>query len=158
MLVRQPGRGGRTVEPGLASLEDVTATLLALAGVERPAYYDSVPLSGLGLEGAGRQRVFGFLGDGTMNFDGTHKWVKYSSGEQLLFEPDADPQEQTNLADTDAGRDIARRLDAELTRELMRSIAAAHTDLSIGHEPLWDSDAFGRPGWHRRYPQPLAPS
>ena len=158
MLVRQPGHGGASTVDQLVSLEDVTASLLALAGVERPAYYDSVPLPGLGLPGAGRERVFGFLGNGVMNFDGRYKWVKYTGGEQLLFDRDADPHEQTNLADTSVGRDIARRLDAELTAQWMRSTEAANSERLIAHEALWDSPDFGRRDWQRVYPQPMNPS
>jgi arylsulfatase len=157
MLVRRPGTGARTTEESIVSLEDVTATLLGLAGVERPAYYDSLPLPGLGLDGPQRKRVFGFLGNAQMNLDGRYKWVKYASGEQLLFDLDSDPEETTNLADSDDGRVRARQLDAELTRRLMRSMQAAHTERVVAHEPLWDSEAFGAPGWQRTYPQALPP-
>ena len=90
-----------------------------------------------------------------MNFDGRHKWVKYSSGEQLLFDLETDPQETTNLADTVGGRSIARRLDAELTTRVMRSLQAAHTERVIAHQPLWDNAAFGQAGWQRVYPQAM---
>jgi choline-sulfatase len=155
MLVRRPGSAGPHVDESLVSLADVTATLLALAGVERPAYYDSIPLPGLGLDGQRRERIFGFLGNALMNFDGRHKWVKYSSGEQLLFDLETDPQETTNLADTVGGRSIARRLDAELTTRVMRSLQAAHTERVIAHQPLWDNAAFGQAGWQRVYPQAM---
>ena len=155
MLVRHPGHGCRSVNESLVSLEDVTATLLRFAGVDLPPWYDSVPLPGLGLQGAGRERIFGFLGNACMIFDGRFKWVKYAGGEQMLFRRDADPQEIDDLADTDVGRQIARRLDGELTTRMLRSMQAAHSERVVAHEPLWDSPAFGQRGWQRRYPQSM---
>jgi arylsulfatase A-like enzyme len=155
MLVRHPGHGCGSVDESLVSLEDVTATLLRFAGVQPPSWYDSIPLPGLGLQGGGRERVFGFLGNACMNFDGRYKWVKYAGGEQMLFRLDTDPQEVEDLADTDVGRQIARRLDGELTTRMMRSMQAAHSERLIAHEPLWDSPAFGQRGWQRSYPQSM---
>ncbi len=155
MLVRQPGDGGRRVDASLVSLADVTATLLAMAGVDRPVWYDSQPLPGLGVETRARQRVFGFLGNALMNFDGRYKWVKYTNGRQLLFDLDTDPQEVTDLSCTDEGRHIARRLDGELTKQLLHSIQGAHSERLVAHETLWDSAVFGQPHWQRVYPQPM---
>ncbi|HCL27867.1 MAG TPA: sulfatase, partial [Candidatus Latescibacteria bacterium] len=70
-----------------------------------------------------------------MIFDGRFKWVKYAGGEQMLFRRDADPQEIDDLADTDVGRQIARRLDGELTTRMLRSMQAAHSERVVAHEP-----------------------
>lgn len=158
MLVRKPGHGGRSIDESLVSLEDVTATLLAAAGVERPSWYDSRVLPGLnfgGEDSQARQRIFGFLGNACMNFDGQHKWVKYTSGEHLLFDLNSDPHETEDLSHTESGRRIAQRLDAELTQRMMRSIQAANSERVVAHETLYDSQAFGQPDWQRRYPQPM---
>ena len=155
MLVRRPGHGSRSVDESLVSLEDVTATLLALAGVKRPGWYDSVPLPGLGTDGPTRQRIFGFLSNAVMNFDGRYKWVKYTAGPHLLFDLDADPQEVVDLSSTDEGRRVASRLDGELMRRMMGSIQGANSERIVAHETLYDSAAFGAFGWQRAYPQPL---
>ncbi|MEE2658273.1 MAG: sulfatase-like hydrolase/transferase [Candidatus Latescibacterota bacterium] len=154
MLVRMPG-GHSFRSQHVVSLEDVTATLLACAGIERPAYYDSVPLPGLGLDTTRRQRVYGFVTGATMNCDGRHKLVKYRSGRQQLFDVIADPHEQTDLSDTDAGWELARRLDGELTGQLLRSVEEANSERVIAHVPLWDCAEFGRGDWQRTYPMSL---
>ena len=80
-------------------LRDVTATMLSWAGVELPVWYDAVPLPGEGMPGErGRDRIFGMLTDGWMNYDGRFKLHRYRSGEALLFDIDNDPQEQTKSA------------------------------------------------------------
>lgn len=160
MLVRQPG-GDRTVDESLVSLEDVTATLLAAADVQRPAWYDSRVLPGLNLAPADvtpRKRIFGYLGNGCMNFDGQHKWVKYASGEQMLFNLDNDAAETEDLSQTSDGARIARRLDAELTQRMMRSMQAANSERIVAHETLYDSESFGQAGWQRQYPQSMRES
>jgi len=130
---------------------------LGLAGVDRPDYYDSCTLPELGLPDAPRERVFGFVGGAMMNTDGHWKWVKNSStGKSHLFNLDEDPHEQNDRQhESDETRGIAARLDGELTRQLLVSIAAAGSDRSIGNTPLWDDADFGQGRWHFDYPAAL---
>ena len=87
MLARVPWSDTSAVVDDLVELRDVTATMLAFAGVELPAYMDAQPMPGLGLsEGRGRDRIFGMLADGWMNFDGRYKLHRYSTGDELLFD------------------------------------------------------------------------
>ena len=154
LLVRLPWSHDATTVEGFASIGDITATLLALAGCPLPSYMDSQPLPGLGLPGAPtRERIFGFLASGCMNFDGTWKLVRYANGEELLFNLDEDPTEQTNRLADPACSDTLRRLDAELTREWMRSVDAANTDKIVAHHPLYNDKEYGKKGWQRPYPQ-----
>lgn len=157
LIVRQSARRQSVICEDVVSLADVTATLLGLAGVDRPDYYDSCTLPELGLPDAPRERVFGFVGGAMMNTDGHWKWVKNSStGKSHLFNVDEDPHEQNDRQhESDETRGIAARLDGELTRQLLVSIAAAGSDRSIGNTPLWDDADFGQGRWHFDYPAAL---
>jgi arylsulfatase len=154
LIARGVGGGEGKVQEGVASIEDITATLLSLGGCEVPAYADSMPLPGLGIpEEGNRTRVIGLLNGGWMCFDGEWKLVKYASEGSLLFNIKDDPQEQHNRIDDPACAEIARRLDGELAREVMRSVTAGHSDLVVAHTALYDEEGFGQPGWRRTYPQ-----
>lgn len=157
MLVVMPGIAGGAVARDLVTLTDVTATLLALAGVERPAYMDAQPLPGLGLTGASsRERIFGMTSGGWMNFDGSYRLHKYGTGESLLYHVADDPDEQANLYDDPAHLAVRNRLERELTGEIMRSMTDAfHANRVYSGNSMWSSRAFGVRGWQRRYPQPV---
>lgn len=155
LVVRLPQGGKGAVYDGLASIADITPTLLALAGCGAPGYMDAAPLPDLGVPTAPRERIFGLLASGCMAFDGEWKLVKYASGEHLLFNIREDPEEQQNCIDDPVCLDIHRRLDAELTSELLRSINEAHSDKVVAHIPLYDDAAFGQKGWKRTYPQAI---
>jgi arylsulfatase len=154
MIVRQPGGPAGVVSEEVVSLGDVTATLLALAGIDRPSYYDSQTLPGLGLPDPPRERVLGFVAGGLMNTDGHWKWVKNTgTGQSHLFNVDEDPLEQIDRQHESAEtRALAAGFDGELTRQLVRSITAGGSDRSIGNVPLWDSESFGQGTWQFDYP------
>ena len=70
-MVYLPWAEAGTVWDGPISIEDITATLLHFGGCEIPSHLDSIALPGLGIEGVKtRDRVYGFLGSGCMNYDG----------------------------------------------------------------------------------------
>jgi arylsulfatase A-like enzyme len=138
---------------GPVSIEDITATLLHYGGCKIPDYFDSIPLPGLGIDAKIRERVFGFLGSGCMNYDGQWKLSKYTTGVVQLFNVKDDPGEQNNRVDDPECFEIFRRLDAELTAQTMRSITAAHSEKLVNTS--WDDLEFGRGGWKRTYPQPI---
>ena len=153
LLVRPPGGSEPSVEEGLVELRDITATMLDLAGCEMPAYMDSQPLPGLGLsEREPRRRIFGALTKGWMAFDGRWKLCKYSDREALLFDLESDPTEERDLAGDPAYADVYRRLDAELTGEVMEATALGLHDRMVAPHSLSLSDDFGREGWGWRYP------
>lgn len=139
----------------LVMLTDVTATLLALAGVERPTYMDSQPLPELGLtDKPPRERIFGMTSSGWMNFDGTYRLHKYDTGESLLFNVQDDPTEQHNLLSDPAHHETLRRLENELTQEIMRSMTDSFQPNRVySGNSMWKSPEFGARGWQRRYPQ-----
>ena len=155
LIVRTPGQNGGRVSTEPASIEDITATLLSLGGVEPPGYMDSKPLPELGIPGsAPRDIVFGFLAGGCMAFDGEWKLIKYASGQTRLYNIPQDPGEQKNRLDE--RRDIADRLDAALTTKLFQSLRQSNREKTVDDSTgLWQSEAFGRLRWKRRYPQPL---
>lgn len=141
----------------LVMLTDVTATLLTLAGVEIPAYMDAQPLPALGLADApSRARIFGMTSSGWMNFDGTYRLHRYSTGEALLFNMVEDPDEQQNLLNDPAHQEIRNRLESELTVEIMRSMTDAFQPSRVySGNSMWSSPEFGSRGWQRQYPQPV---
>jgi arylsulfatase A-like enzyme len=153
LLVRIPSSAGAVVAREPTSIEDITATLLALAGCEVPSYMDSRPLPHVGLPGAApRDHVFGVLAPGCMAYDGTWKLAKYATGDALLFNVREDPGEQRNRIDDPACRDVARRLDAVLTADLLRSVNRSNAEKA--HHTDWEDPAFARGGgaWKRIYP------
>lgn len=157
MIVRHPGQVESGVSDAAVSLGDVTATLLAQAGIERPTYYDARTLPGLGLPDAPRQFVFGFVAGGMMCTDGHWKWMKNAgSGESHLFNLDEDPQELVDRQqDSDETRQMASRMDAALTRQIMASLAASSSDRLLGPAAMWDNDRFGAGDWTFDYPHRL---
>ncbi|NLD45136.1 MAG: hypothetical protein GX657_16775, partial [Chloroflexi bacterium] len=64
----------------------------------------------------------------------------------------ADPEEQRNLADDPLYAAEYRRLDQELTREVIRSVRAGNYEQRVMARSLSHSDEFGQRGWQRPYP------
>jgi arylsulfatase len=153
LIAHLPWASGATTDQPV-TLTDVTATLLRLGGASVPGWMDSRPLPGLGLEPSRRhEHLVGALAGGWAIQRGQWRLAKYATGETLLFDLAADPDEQRNLA---ADRpELYRELDAILTGEVMAGIAAAHAAQRV--DASWDSQAFGVEGWQRTYPRPVAP-
>ena len=151
MLVRHPGLQGATVSDDLVTLTDVTATMVGLSGRPIPSYMDARPLTGLGLTDEKREYIFGALRNGWMLYDGEWKLCKYPRGAHL-FNLRQDPTEEHNRAGDASCADTFHRLDAQLTREIMRS--AAEASFAGCHRTHSSSAEFGRPGWGRSYPMP----
>ena len=115
---------------------------------------DSRPLPGLGIPGAaGREFVIGALGGGWAIYDGKWRLAKYATGEAVLFDIEADPQEQHNLIDDPAHQSIYRQMDATLTHEVMRRSRQAFDPQRVYVTDLSQSNSFGREGWVRPYPR-----
>ncbi|MEM7129297.1 MAG: sulfatase-like hydrolase/transferase [Chloroflexota bacterium] len=154
MIVSVPDGPHGAVCSELVMLTDITATLLTLAKVELPAYMDSQPLPGLGLPDAlPRDRIYGMTSNGWMNFDGTWRLHKYSTGESLLFNVQDDPSEQRNLIRDPKYQEILVRLESELTQEIMRSVTDSHESSRVySGNSMWSDPSFGARGWQRQYP------
>ena len=156
LIVSVPEAQQGGVSRDLVECRDITATILGLAGVDVPAHMDSIPLPGLDLTDLPpRDRIFGMLTDGWMVFDGEWKLAKYATGEVVMFNLNDDPYEQRNLAEDPNYADVYRRLDAELTRELMDSNRFAMHDRTAMASDLSQDPGFGREGWQRPYPAPV---
>lgn len=152
LLVRAPG-GEPTRHEGLVELTDVTATILAHAGLPVPAHMDARPLPAAGLDAQdGREYVVGMLGTGWMIVDGEWKLCKYANGQAMLFHLPTDPCERLNRIADPAAAEVCRRLDAALTREIIRSVRAGCYERRVMAGSLSNSDDFGRRGWQRPYP------
>ncbi len=153
MIVHMPWADGPSVVDDMVELRDVTATMLGFAGVPIPANMDAQPMPGLGLpDGRGRERIFGMLTDGWMNFDGRFKLHKYASGDEMLYDLENDPGEQRNLVSDPAYAETRRRLDAELSTEVMVSMAQAMHDRLAHTGDMAQDPAFGKEGWIRPWP------
>ncbi|MBT3270051.1 sulfatase-like hydrolase/transferase [Candidatus Poribacteria bacterium] len=154
MIVRPPAGGEPGSSDALVELTDVTATILSAAGCETPGHMDSRPLPA-GADGAReRDHIIGIVRGGWMNFDGRHKLAKYAHGATQLFDVVDDPGEQTNLARDPAMGDVVRRLDSQLTSEVMRSAAAGHADKRLDPTASSGDRRFGTAAWQRTYPGP----
>ena len=95
IVLMGPGIDKNQTVNEMVELTDITSTILKWAGLPLPYWYDSEPLPGEGMPGQkGRERIFGLLSDGWMNFDGQYKLHKYLSGEVFLFDIAGDPDEQ----------------------------------------------------------------
>jgi len=152
LIVALPGATARRSDE-LVSLSDVTATLLELAGVERPGNMDAQPLP---LEaGAGRDHLIGALADSWCIQRERWRLAKYGTGEATLFDLAEDPREQRNLAEDPAHHATYRRLDAELTSAAMRLTLDAHAPERVYANDLSQDEAFGREGWQRLHPRPV---
>lgn len=154
LIVRTPKQSGSRVHGNPANIMDITATLLALGGLNVPGHLDSRPLADIGIDGASaREMVFGFVSGGFMAFDGTWKLAKYASGDTLLYNLEEDPGEQLNRYRDPDCRDILHRLDTALTTRLVQSIRDSNAEKTVdGQTGLWQDDAFGRLRWRRNYP------
>ena len=156
LIVSGPGIPQGSVSSHLVSIGDITATLLQAGGCPLPGYMDARPLPDLGIGDAPpRDRIIGFIANGGMNFDGTWKLVKYATGETLLFNLEEDPTEQHNRIDDPDCQAIYRRLDTELTQEMLRSIVDSHHEKRVAYTALYNEAEFGQKGWQRVYPQPF---
>ena len=162
MLVRQPGGPRGEVRQDLVALTDITATVLAAAGLAVPDHMDSRPLPGLGFSGEStHQWLFGCLQNGWMAFDGRYKLVKYANGADGLFDLSTDLCEEHNLAVSDSSFEQYRHLDRLLWREAMASTQSAHRYNQVfapAERALWADEEFGRPGWERPYPGKMGPN
>jgi hypothetical protein len=95
------------------------------------------------------------LTEGWMIFDGEWKLAKYDTGEIVLFNLKDDPNEQNNLVSAPAWSHVYRRLDAELTQELLESYRISLHDRLVQSGDMSQSAGFGREGWQRTYPAPI---
>ena len=155
LLVRVPGMEP-TVSDELVELRDVTATMLAFAGVDRPENMDSRTLPGLPIStDEPRDRIYGLLTDGWMINDGTWKLAKYATGENVLFNMENDPTEQYNLIEDPQHADTLRRLDADLTTYVMEEMHRSMFDRLAHSGDMSQDPAFGREGWQQPFPAPV---
>ena len=154
LIARVPGQPGGRERDELVALADINPSMIQTAGCAVPDYCDFQPLPGIGLaESAPREYLYGMMAGGWMAFDGRHKLCKYASGEHMLFDLEKDPTEIDNRISDDC--ENRERLDAALTREIMRSVLAARHDQLVYSTDLSGDRDFGQPGWQRTYPQPL---
>ena len=89
---------------------------------------------------------------GWMAFDGRWKLARYACGGALLFDLENDPDELRDLAADPDCASIYRRLNDELTDELMESMALAMHDRLTAPYSLAQDEHFAREGWSWSFP------
>ncbi|NKB70598.1 MAG: sulfatase-like hydrolase/transferase [Candidatus Latescibacteria bacterium] len=156
LIVRDPRRTAAPACNDPVALYDITPSMLQWADCPVPEYMDAQSLPGLGLaQDAPREILIGMMAGGWMAYDGRWKLHKYNSGEHLLFNMEEDPHEQHNRLDDPTCQDIRLQLDAALTSQIMRSVAASRHDQLVYGSDLSSDQDFGLPSWRRTYPNPL---
>lgn len=156
LLVSVPWLDGSKTCEDLVNLGDVTTAILHFAGCDRPDYMDIVSLPELDMTGRSpRDHIIGMTQSGWMIYDGEWRLSRYGSGDALLFNIKDDPDEQHNLFNDNKYLEIRNRLDTELTRAIMRSVARANHDQIVYTKDLSQQPLFGREGWQRPYPKPF---
>ena len=154
LVVRHPGIPSGT-RHDLVTLTDITASMLAIAGCDRPDYSDSLPLPGLGLaDESQRDSIVSVLNSGWAIYDGEWKLCKYRGGSHLFNLPE-DPDEQNNRARDAECRDVYERLDRQLSSTMMEllhdTFFPQHVTYS-GDGAHSSSPLFGSGKWERQYP------
>ena len=74
----------------------------------------------------------------------------------MLFDLKTDSQEQRNLIDDPKHMEVVRRLDAELTDQVMSDILFAMHDRRASFNSLALDAEFGHQGWNWSYPSPAS--
>jgi len=133
LVIRDPGASGHRETRTVVDTPDLMPTLLALLGVGAPAEVQGRDLSGALRDGgpalAGDALIASYLpfhqwkrSDGGREYRGlrteAHTYARDLAGPWLLFDNDADPLQQSNLAADPDCAGLVERLDARLTRRL----------------------------------------
>jgi arylsulfatase A-like enzyme len=109
-----------TLDDRLVGWQDVMPTLLGLAGVDTP---ETVEGSSMVSEKSCREALYGEVGEGRnatrMLHDGRYKLIYYPVGNRVqLFDLETDPEEFTDLSDSESHVELRRRLETALMAEL----------------------------------------
>jgi arylsulfatase A-like enzyme len=155
LIVRPAGGVEAQTVDAPVMLTDVTATLLAWAGVARPSYMDARPLPGLGLpDSAPRSHLMGATSTGWMLYDGAWKLCKYATGDTHLFHLAEDPTEQHNRVRDPACWERYLAMEAQLAQAIMQALVASHGDKALDTtNAYWADQTYGMRGWRRQYPR-----
>lgn len=162
MIVRDPMYPDHQKCDQLVALTDVTATILAYAGIEIPDTFESIPLPMLPYRGLGRPEisernsVLGWLSNACMYLQGAWKYAKYDTGEITLFNMDEDPQEQNNRFKDPTCQRTIQEMEQALSKEMLSLTFTGHRHLIVDKgNTLWQSKSFGDGSFVRTYPMPL---
>ena len=150
----------RQVVDAPVQLRDITATILALAGVPKPSYMDSVELPGAITHSGtiyARDYIFGMLNDGYAVQRDNLRLGVYENGDVTLIDLEKDPEEIENLAKDPAYAKQMAELYGVLSREVISSVNFAHGEKMVYSAPPTEDESFGKRGWERAYPFPLSP-
>jgi arylsulfatase len=156
VIVKLPGSTSARSVDSLVSLTDVTATITALAGMDRSDWGDSIGLPGLGLsQTRSRDHLFGATEFGLMIIADEWKLCRYQNGHVSLYNLGDDPHELRNLAYQPRLLSEMQRLDAIMQRDLIDSLRMANGDKFVEKSRYQGRGEFGQRGWQRPYPASL---
>jgi arylsulfatase len=156
LIIKLPSSTSSRSLDSLVSLTDVTATILALAGVDRSGWGDSIVLPELDLpQTRSRDHVFGATEFGLMVIADKWKLCRYKNSHVALYNLNDDPHEQCNLAYQPHTLNDLRRLDEILQRNLIESLMMANGDKFVEKSRYQGRGEFGERGWQRPYPASL---
>ena len=155
LIVRLPNMTEAKRCDQLVSLNDVTATIAALAGIARPPYFDCTPLPELGLCRDNYDLLFGAMRNCWFVTDGRFKMTRFMDGDAHLFDLQNDPKERDNLYGNPAFEEKYKWLDSALAAYVMNSINLANSDKIVDvSTTLWNSDHYAKQNVPRIYPTP----
>lgn len=134
LLIHYPdARFGRREEP--VSIVDLAPTIVELAGGEKMEDADGISLTGSGTDGA--RAVFceshgeAILWPCYMVRRGKYKYTYIYQKERQLFDLEADPKEQNNLAGKEAYRELETELEQLILEKFSPEEVLAYLDTSI---------------------------
>jgi arylsulfatase A-like enzyme len=156
LIIKLPGSSSSRPVDSLVALTDVTATIVALAGVDRSGWGDSIVLPELGLaQTRSRDHLFGATEFGLMVNANEWKLCRYKNGHVAFYNLSDDPHEQRNLAYQPHTLNDLRRLDALLQHDLIDSLMMSNGDKFVEKSRYQGRGEFGQRGWQRPYPASL---
>jgi arylsulfatase A-like enzyme len=127
LIVRAPGIPGGTQTRGLTEFIDIYPTLCELAGIEKPSHLQGQSFAAL-LRDPGmawKEAAIGRFQSGDTIRTDQYRYSQYQSQDgkpvaRMLYDHESDPLENTNLSESDQGKQHARSLGKKLRNEMGR--------------------------------------
>ncbi|MDP0496558.1 MAG: sulfatase-like hydrolase/transferase [Verrucomicrobiota bacterium JB024] len=154
LIAKMPGQQKAERCQALVELQQVPPTLLQMAGISLPRWWDYQPLPGAGEPADPDTFYFGILNDTCMVRKGPWKLSDYQVGAfSYLVNLDEDPQEEHNRLNDPTCTAIRIELSDALRGWMHRNSFRGHTEKHLTIKGgLARDKGFGRVGWQWGYP------
>jgi len=125
LLISAPGMPRGTRTPALTEFIDIYPTLCELTGIEIPKSVEGTSLVPLLRDptAAGKAQAVGRFTIGDTIRTDRYRYSEYRDNRglgaltgRMLYDHDRDPDENTNVADTDTNRSVADKISKDLNR------------------------------------------